>query len=81
MTVRVKFFASAREKAGTDEQRLELPSGATVGQMREELRSQFPSIANVLETCAFAVNQKYATPATQLRDGDELAILPPVSGG
>ena len=81
MTVTVKLFAVVREKAGRSEIRLELPPGATVNVARESLSTSLPALAHHLARCAFAVNQSYAAADDPLHDGDELAVIPPVSGG
>ncbi len=81
MMVTVKLFAVVREKAGRSEIRLELPYGSTVNAARDALSKSLPDAAHYLARCAVAVNQTYASPDAPLRDGDELAVIPPVSGG
>lgn len=81
MRITVKLFATAREAGGRDQEILETPDGTTVAEAREVLRSHFPSLAGILADCAVAVNRAFATGDKVLQDGDELAILPPVSGG
>ena len=81
MTITVKLFAVLRDAAGTPELRLPLPDGATAADAGETLAGRFPAIAPRLRTVAYAVNRAYAPAATVLRDGDELALIPPVSGG
>jgi molybdopterin synthase catalytic subunit len=81
MTIRVKLFAVVRERAGTSDMTLDLPSGAKVSDARESLSAMIPSIRDLLTRTAFAINQDYATLSNALRDGDELAVIPPVSGG
>ena len=81
MTVTVRLFAVVREKAGRSEIRLELPPGATVNSAHDALAAALPAVAHYLARCAFAVNQSYAAADDPLHDGDELAVIPPVSGG
>jgi molybdopterin converting factor subunit 1 len=81
MCINVKLFAIVRERAGADEVELSLPSGATIEAAQRELAVRFPPIADLLPRAAFAVNQAYAPRDTILNDGDELAVIPPVSGG
>lgn len=81
MRVRVKLFAIIRERAGTDQLTLDLPQGATVSSAVSVLRERFPAVADFLSRSAFAVNQSYVKAETVLNDGDELAVIPPVSGG
>ena len=81
MTVRVRFFALARDRFGADVMSLDLPNGATVAAARQALAERHPHAADWLPTVAFAVNRSYARPTDALADGDELAVLPPVSGG
>jgi molybdopterin synthase catalytic subunit len=82
MKVSVRLFATLRERAGRDEVDLELPDGATVAEAMEALRGE-PGLAEPLGRMrvAMAVNRDYADPDTHLAAGDELALVPPVSGG
>lgn len=81
MTVRVRFFAILRDLAGVAEVPLELDDGTTVAQAREPLLKRLPALRDHLPRCAFAVNLAYVKPDAPLQDGDELALIPPVSGG
>ena len=61
---------------------LEVPNeGATVTDARDELLRRLPAVASHLGGCAFAVNRNYSTASARLSDGDEVAVIPPVSGG
>jgi molybdopterin converting factor subunit 1 len=81
ITVRVRFFAGHRDIAGRSEQELHLEPGATVGALWERLTADYPRLAGYTGRLLYAVNQQYADPATVLGDGDEVAFIPPVSGG
>lgn len=81
IAVRVRLFARQRELAGTRDARIELPSGATVEDAWDVVAGRFPAIADGRPYLRFAVNGDYADPGTVLADGDELACIPPVSGG
>jgi molybdopterin converting factor subunit 1 len=81
MVVRLKMFAILREKTGVSEMDLELGDGATVASAVAEVGRRFAPIAAMLGRSASAVNREYAKPNDKLRDGDELALIPPVSGG
>ena len=81
MTVTVKLFAILRERANASELPLELPDGATITAAREELGRRLPVVRDDLGRVAWAVNRSYAPLETELHDGDELAVIPPVSGG
>ena len=78
MRIRVRLFAIQRELAGTREVALELPDGGSVEDAWTALVGRFPALA---PGRTFARNADYADPATTLSDGDELAVIPPVSGG
>ena len=82
MNVSVRLFAMLRESAGRDEIDLDLADGATVSDAIEALGSE-PELGELLERMPvrMAVNRDYATPETELSPGDELALVPPVSGG
>ena len=76
MTVTVKLFAGLRELAGIAQRTLELPHDATVGSVWTAL-----GIGDEPEGLLYAVNRAYADRTTPLSDGDEVALIPPVSGG
>jgi MoaE-MoaD fusion protein len=76
MLVRVRLFAGLRDRAGSDEIELELPEGALVADALERLRSVTEGF-----TAVMAVNREYAGVHTVLHPEDELALIPPVSGG
>jgi MoaE-MoaD fusion protein len=82
MKVLVRLFAILRESAGRSSLELNLPDGATVADALERLSDE-PGLASPLASMhlAVAVNRDYATQGTTLCDGDELALVPPVSGG
>lgn len=77
ITVRVLLFAALRQQAGQEQLLLELPAGSTVQDAAARLAQQGLAVSG----CMVAVNDAYAAPDTALQGGDELAILPPVSGG
>ncbi len=81
MTVTIKLFAILRERANASELRIELPPSATIAAARENLGERVPAIRDFLGRVAWAVNRAYVPVETELHDGDELAVIPPVSGG
>ena len=76
MRVTVRLFAGLRERAGAGERELELPPGARVADVWAPL-----GLGEEPEGLLYAVNKDYATPTRALADGDEVALIPPVSGG
>ena len=81
MRVRVRLFAIQRELAGAREVPIELGDGATVEDAWTAVVGRFPVLAPGRASVRFARNGDYAEPATPLGDGDEVAFIPPVSGG
>ena len=81
MRVRVRLFAIQRELAGTREVALDLPAGATIEDAWTALIALHPSLAPGRQSVRFALNAEYADADAALGDNDELAIIPPVSGG
>lgn len=77
----VRFLGPASDWAGRDEQSVSLPASATLGALIERLRREYPALARAGDSLQWAVNAEYATPTTELRAGDEVAAIPPVSGG
>ena len=81
MKATVRLFAQARQSAGTDFIELELPSDATVGDLRRAMLSHCPSLADLLPYCHIAVDTEYASDTTPIEENSEIALIPPVSGG
>lgn len=79
--VTVAYFARARECAGTAEEALELAQPATLQQLFSSVVELHPSLSEIKETLRLLVNGKWVSEETELRDGDRVAILPPVGGG
>jgi molybdopterin converting factor subunit 1 len=79
MRVRVLYFGVLRESLGEDQEFLELTDGATVAGVLNVYRERVPGFA--WDSIAVAVNQEYARSEIVLQNGDEVALLPPVSGG
>lgn len=80
MTVNVRMFASLRERTGAAKTESRLAEGATVADLLAELQGRFPALRSCGRV-AYAVNSEYASLEQVLADGDEVALIPPVSGG
>jgi molybdopterin converting factor subunit 1 len=81
MQINVRLFAILRDAAGTADLVLDLPEDATVALLAEPLLARYPALGRHLPRVAYAVNRSYASRDTRLHDGDEVALIPPVSGG
>jgi molybdopterin converting factor small subunit len=81
MRVQVLFFGVLKDIAERASEWLELPEGATVADLLCHYESQMPKLQALLPSIALSVNQHYAGPGTVLGHNDEVALLPPVSGG
>ena len=81
MRVTVRLFARLRDIAGTGELTLELPAGATAGVLWEALARDHAELSSYRDAVSTAVNAEYSKMSHPLTDGDEVAFLPPVSGG
>lgn len=77
----MRFFARLRELAAADGIDVEGDLGLTIGSLKDLLKEDFPQLADWLDTSAVAVNGEYAQPGLTLKTGDEVAFLPPFSGG
>jgi molybdopterin converting factor subunit 1 len=80
VTVRVRFFASLRERLHASAVERVLPDGATVAELMATLRRDFPALAECGRV-SIAVNAEYVDGRQVLGDQDEVALIPPVSGG
>jgi len=81
MEIQLRFFASIREKLRRSEATCRLPAGATVGDLLDQLCREYTALAEVRGALRVAVNQEYVDPQHPLSDNDEVALIPPVSGG
>ena len=81
MRIAIRLFARAKDLAGADAVTLEVPSGATIGELRRQLAQAQPALAGLLQRSAIAVNDEFADDLLTVPQGAEVALLPPVSGG
>lgn len=81
MHIRILLFATVADQLGTSKLALDLAEDATVSDALDALQSSHPQIGPLRTVLAVAVNHVYSDPATKLVAGDEVALIPPVSGG
>lgn len=81
ITVTVKLFAAYQEAYKVPELVLELPSETPVAAVLENLTAQHPELNQWRSLTRFGVNLSFVAPDTLLKDGDEVVLIPPVSGG
>jgi len=81
MKVRVRCFAAAREIVGSGELIVDLPEGSTLTQLFDPVQGQFPRLQGLAGSLLFSVNREYAPSDKRLAADDEVALIPPVSGG
>lgn len=81
IAVRVLFFGAARDVVGQTEVDVSLKGNSTAANAFEEVLEKFPKLRRFGRSLLFAVNQEYAAADREVKDGDELAVFPPVSGG
>ncbi len=81
MNIRVRLFSIAKDLARIDELQLDMKDGAHVNEIYEYLAAYNESFMNHKTSIRFAVNEEYVDDDHKLEDGDEVAVIPPVSGG
>jgi molybdopterin converting factor subunit 1 len=81
MRVTVRLFARLRDIAGSSELARDIAPGSTIGSVWRQLASEYPALVPYERSISSALNADYARMDTPLNDGDEVAFLPPVSGG
>ena len=81
ITIQLRYFAIIRETLGRAEETRVVPTGTTAEGMFDLLAAENPGIARMKQTTMVMVNQAYVERGSPLRDGDEVALIPPVSGG
>jgi len=81
IAVRARFFARLREQAGTETEPLEVPAGSTLADVYDAVCRLHPSLEPDRDSVRGAINQEFADWTAGVADGDEVAFIPPVSGG
>jgi len=83
MNIRCLFFAESKQICGTGSQAFTVPEGTTLKQFGHILLQTHPQLSHIISSCFFAVNEEYVEPdsAQILAAGDEIAVVPPLSGG
>ncbi len=81
MKITARFFASSRDAVGQSQLELEVPEGSSVATLLERLSADYPKLAGYASHLMIAVNAEYAERSATLHAGDEVAFIPPVSGG
>ncbi len=80
MQIKIQTFGIAREICGDAQISMLVPESTTAGQLKQLLTEQYPRLG-ALASFLLAVNEEYAEPHIQLQANDEIAVIPPVSGG
>jgi molybdopterin converting factor subunit 1 len=83
LEVKLLYFAKGREVVGKSEEILSLEAGSTTANLWDILIQRYPKLKDIMNSCVFAVNQQYVPKdaSQELHSGDEVAIIPPLSGG
>jgi sulfur-carrier protein len=79
--MKIRLFARAKDLAGAERIDVDLPPGATVGELRRRIGEQYPALVGLLARSALAVNEEFADDGLTLPVSANVALLPPVSGG
>lgn len=81
MKIRIKFFAALQEITGQQEMELEVEEGSTPADLLERLCQRYPQMARFRNSLLISRNMEFVSPKSTLAEGDEVAFIPPVSGG
>lgn len=81
ITLNMLYFAMFREQIGKQQEQLTVPADTKAGDIFTLVTENYPALANMRNSTLVMVNQEYAEPDQPLQDGDEVALIPPVSGG
>jgi molybdopterin converting factor subunit 1 len=80
-TIRVRLFAAAKETAGRPTIEFSAESATSIADIRSRLSNELPALAGLIAISRFAVNDRYVSDAYSVSANDEIALIPPVSGG
>ncbi len=81
MEVRVRYFAAHKELSGVSEETVQVPDGSTVNDLVELLLSMHPDLADIRKDTMVSVNRGVGSGGLVLKDGDDVALFPPIQGG
>src|ERR1043165_4275832 len=81
MRVKVLLFGQLKDIVGKQEESLDLESGAPISAVMDYYSSRYPKFQGLTKSIACSINQEYAQGSANLKEGDEVGLLPPVSGG
>lgn len=81
MRVKLLFFATLRDRAGTKTMEIEIPEGLTVQGLKDQVARDFPNLAQSMKSVLVTIHREYAFDEALVPDGAEVAMFPPVSGG
>ncbi len=79
--VKILFFATLRDRAGTKSLELDLPDDMTVQRLKDHLAANYPNLGPAMETVLVSINREFAFDENMIPHGGEIAMFPPVSGG
>lgn len=81
MKVKIKFFAYLRDLTNCETTEITIDQDATVNELKSIISERFPKLREHVKTVSFAIDNEYVSKAKKLKDGDEVALIPPISGG
>ncbi len=81
MRVKLLFFATLRDRAGSKSMEIDVPAGTTVGALKTQISNDYPNLKQAMETVLISINREYAFDETPVPENAEVAMFPPVSGG
>ena len=79
--IHVRLFAGLHDMVGKRDLVFDMPAGSTIGQLRDRLGLEYPAVQGMLSTLVCAVDEEYVPADHVLRDGDDVALIPPICGG
>ncbi len=79
--VKLLFFATLRDRAGTKSMELDIPADLTIHELKEKISNEFPNLKESMSSVLITINREYAFDEAVIPQDAELAMFPPVSGG